>query len=204
MNNITKHAKNELDILFSENPDHLLINFKDEIINLCEKFGNSGQSGGSAPYTASSLSSIIKKLCLFETISPIIGSDNEWMNVYDNVYQNKRCSGLFKDGKDGNPYYIDAIIKRDQNGTCWSGRAWLSEEDYKLGDRSRMIGKRGYVKSFPFVPKTFYIDVIDVEVEKDDWESFIKDPMQLDEVKIYYNLDLSDFREEKINNVLND
>lgn len=203
MNNIAKHAKNELDILFSENPEHLLIDFKDEIINICEKFGNSGQSGGSAPYTASSLSSIIKKLCLFETISPIIGSDDEWVNVYDNVYQNKRCSGLFKDVKDGNPYYIDAIIKRSQNGTCWSGRAWLSEEDYKLGDRSRMIGKRGYVKSFPFVPKTFYIDVIDVEVEKDDWESFIKDPTQLDEVKIYYNLDLSDFREEKINNVLN-
>lgn len=203
MNNISKHAKNELDILFSEYPDHLLIDFRNEIINLCEKFGNSGQSGGSAPYTASSLSNIIKKLCLFETISPIIGSDDEWVNVYDNTYQNKRCSGLFKDGEDGIPYYIDAIIKRDENGTCWSGPAWLSEDDYKLGDRNRMVGKKGYIKSFPFLPKTFYIDVIDVEVGK-DWESFIKDPNQINEVRLYYNLDISDFREEKITNILND
>jgi hypothetical protein len=46
MNNISKHAKNELDILFSQNPEHLLVDFKEEIIYLCEKFGNSGQSGG--------------------------------------------------------------------------------------------------------------------------------------------------------------
>jgi len=204
MNNISKHAKNELDILFSQNPEHLLVDFKEEIIYLCEKFGNSGQSGGSAPYTAESLSNIIKKLCLFEVVSPIINSDNEWVNVYGNTYQNKRCSVLFKDGKDGIPYYIDAIVKKDQNGTCWSGSAWLNEDDYKFGDRRKMIGKHGYIKSFPFIPKTFYVDVIDVEVEKDDWESFVRDVEQLNEVRLYYNLDISDFRDEKINNILND
>jgi len=52
--------------------------------------------------------------------------------------------------------------------------------------------------------KTFYIDVIDVEISKDDWESFVVDPKQLDDVRKYYNIDLSDFREEKINEVLND
>lgn len=204
MNNIRKHAQKELDILFDLEPDHLLIDFREEILNLCEKFGNSGQSGGSAPYTASLLSNIIKKICLFDVIAPIIGSDEEWVNVFEDTYQNKRCSALFKDGKNGFSYYIDAIIKRDQNGNCWSGKAWLSEEDYKSGDRKKMIGKRGYVKSFPFEPKTFSIDVIDVEVSKDDWESFVVDPKQLDDVKNYYNLDISDFRDEKINFVLND
>ena len=204
MNNIRRHAEKELDILFNLKPDHLLIEFKEEILNLCEKFGNSGQSGGSAHYTASSLSNMIKKLCLFETVTPILDSDDEWVNIYDNIYQNKRCSGLFKDGKDGSPHYIDAIIKKDQNGNCWNGMAWLSEEDYKSGDRKKMIGKSGYVKSFPFEPKTFYIDVIDVEVSKDDWESFVVDPKQLDDVREYYNLDISDFREEKINEILND
>jgi hypothetical protein len=65
--------------------------------------------------------------------------------------------------------------------------AWLNEEDYKSGDRTKMVGKRGYVKSFPFVPKTFYIDVRDVEVAKDDWESFVIDPSQLEEVWEYYD-----------------
>lgn len=198
MNNIRKHAETELNLLFNLYPDHLIINFKEEILNLCDKFGNSGQSGGSAPYTASSLSNIIKKLCLFETITPIMNNYDEWINVYDDTYQNKRCSGLFKNGKDGMPYYIDAIIKRDQKGNCWSGMAWLSEEDYKSGDRKKMVGKRGYVKSFPFEPKTFYIDVIDIEFSKDDYESFISDPKQLDEVREFYNLDISDFRDEKI------
>jgi len=204
MNNIRKHAETELEILFNLEPEHLLIEFREEILNLCEKFGNSGQSGGSAPYTALSLSNIIKRLCLFESVTPILNIDNEWTDVYDETYQNKRCSALFKDSRDGKPYYIDAIIKKNQNGTCWSGMFWLSEEDYKSGDRRKMIGKRGYVKSFPFEPKTFYIDVIDVEVSKDDWESFIVDVKQLDEVKEYYNLDISDFREEKINEILND
>lgn len=85
MNNIRRHAEKELDILFNLKPDHLLIEFKEEILNLCEKFGNSGQSGGSAHYTASSLSNMIKKLCLFETVTPILDSDDEWVNIYDKI-----------------------------------------------------------------------------------------------------------------------
>jgi hypothetical protein len=50
-----------------------------------------------------------------------------------------------------------------------------------------MVGKKAYVKSFPFVPKTFYIDTQDVEVEKDDWESFVVDPSQLNEIWDYYD-----------------
>jgi hypothetical protein len=99
---------------------------------------------------------------------------------------NTKWSDKFHDWT-AKPYYIDAIIKRDQNGTCWNGMAWLNEEDYKSGDRSKMVGKKAYIKSFPFTPKTFYIDVRDVEVAKDDWESFIVDPSQLDEVWEYYD-----------------
>jgi hypothetical protein len=42
------------------------------------------------------------------------------------------------------------------------------------------------IKGFPFVPKTFYIDVIEEEVEKDDWVMYCKDKSQLDEVWEYY------------------
>ena len=130
----------------------------------------------------------------YEPLGPITGKDEEWTDVSihsdtkETWYQNKRCSALFKDGKDGKPYYINAIVKRDQRGINWSGRAWLNEEDWLNGDRTKMIDKRGYVKSFPFTPKTFYIDVRDVEVAKDDWESFMVDPSQLDEIKEYYDL----------------
>tara|TARA_R110000868_G_scaffold317483_1_gene578313 strand:+ start:238 stop:822 length:585 start_codon:yes stop_codon:yes gene_type:complete len=189
---LIEHAKLELEIagLFSKEGDFYEGMTGESVMELIEVFSKQGHSGMSAPMVAD----IFKKLANYEPLQPITGKDEEWGDVRDfndgkSWYQNKRCSALFKDGEDGRPYYIDAIIKRDQKGICWSGLAWLNEEDYKIGDRSKMIGKRGYIKSFPFTPKTFYIDVKDVEVVKDDWESFIVDPSQLDKVKEYYNLE---------------
>ena len=204
MTNTYNHAKRELELLFSTIPDSIIKDFESEILMICEKFGKCGHSGGSA----SILSDVIKKLCLFETVTPIIGGDDEWNDISvesdeknGTIFQNKRNSAVFKNGK--NAYYIDAIIKKDQEGHYWSGSFWLNEDDYKTGNNKLKIKTRGYIKSFPFYPKTFYIDVIDVEVSKDNWESFIKDANQLNEIKEYYHLDISDFREEKINNILN-
>lgn len=187
---LTEHAKLELELsgLFNEEGDFYGGATGKAVMELIEVFSKQGHSGMSAPIVAD----LFKRLANYEPLQPITGKNEEWSDVMDlgdgvPWYQNKRCSALFKDGEDGKPYYIDAIVKRDQKGICWSGMAWLSEEDYKSGDRSKMVGKRGYVKSFPFIPKTFYIDVRDVEVVKDDWESFVVDPAQLDEVWGYYD-----------------
>jgi hypothetical protein len=184
------HAKNELRIagLFDADSDYEG-GIAEAVMALVEVFDQQGHSGGSAPYVAD----IFKRLASFEPLTPITGSDAEWGEPKktedgQTYFQNSRCSALFKDGKDGRPYYIHGIVKRDQNGGYWSGRAWLSEEDYKSGDREKMIGISTYVKSFPFMPKTFYIDVHDVEVAKDDWESFVTNLSQIEEVKQYYNL----------------
>jgi hypothetical protein len=189
---LIEHAKMELEMagLFDKKGDFYEGATGKSVMELIEVFSKQGHSGMSAPMVAS----LFHKLANYEPLQPITGRDEEWteVSVYRDKtgkpwYQNKRCSGLFKDGKDGKPYYIDAIIKRDQKGITWSGRCWLNEEDWLNGDRNLMIDKRGYVKSFPFTPKTFYIDVRDVEVAKDDWESFIVDPSQLDEVWEYYD-----------------
>lgn len=187
---LIEHAKLELELsgLFNEEGDFYGGATGKAVMELIEVFAKQGHSGMSAPIIAD----LFKRLANYEPLQPITGKDEEWGDVRDlgdgvPWYQNKRCSALFKDGEDGKPYYIDAIVKRDQKGICWSGMAWLSEEDYKSGDRSKMVGKRGYIKSFPFTPKTFYIDVKDVEVAKDDWESFVVDPSQLEEVWEYYD-----------------
>ena len=196
MTNTYNHAKIELDILSKSATDPnnrpIIEEFRDEILALCEKFGNSGQSGGSAPYTATALSQAIKKLCLQEPISEISGIDEEWINVTEyndgrELYQNKRCSAMFKEGKNGKAYYLDALIKKTQSGSTWSGSFWLSREDYLTGNKDLMIRSRAYIKSFPFIPKTFYIDVIEEEVKKDDWEMYVKDIKQLDKVWNYYD-----------------
>ena len=186
---LIEHAKMELKMVGAFDKES---NYGGEIgqavMELIEVFANQGHSGNSAGIVRT----IFNKLANYQPLMDITGKDEEWSDVRDfgdgkSWYQNKRCSALFKDGIDGKPYYIDAIVKRDQKGVTWSGNAWLSEEDYKSGDRSKMIGKRGYIKSFPFKPKTFVIDVKDVEVAKDDWESFIVNPSQLDEVWEYYD-----------------
>jgi hypothetical protein len=196
MTNTQSFAATELDILSKSltDPENrpIIEPFRDEILALCEKFGMSGQSGGSAPFTASAISHAIKDLLLQRPICPITGIDEEWFNVREAseddemMYQNKRCSALFK-GKSGKCWYIDAIVKKTQNGQCWSGSFWLSKEDYLAGDRSKMVSCKQYVKSFPFIPKTFYIDVIEEEVAKDDWEMYLKSPKQLEKVFKYYD-----------------
>lgn len=190
MNNTKAHAQLELRVLYENNKgkeDELVIEeFFPEILAICEKFGNSGQSGGSAPYVAKQLVSVIEKLCLQKPISPISGIPEEWVKISDvGVYQNKRCGALFMDN-DGNVKYLDAVVKKTQSNTCWSGRFWLSKEDYLTGNRELMIGCSQLIKGFPFTPKTFYVDVIEEEVAPDDWEMFLRDPKQLEEVYEYY------------------
>lgn len=192
MTNTQSFAKQELDILAATLPDAIVTPFANEILALCEAFGKSGQSGGSALMVASAITQAIKKLLLQKAICPITGIDEEWVNVMEAseddemMYQNKRCSALFK-GKSGKCWYVDAIVKKTESGSCWSGSFWLSKEDYFAGDRSKMIRSLQYVKSFPFEPKTFYIDVIEEEVAKDDWEMYLKDPAQLEKVFKYYD-----------------
>lgn len=192
--NTARFAERELTILSKSatNPENrpIIEPFIPEILALCEKFGKSGQSGGSAPYTATALSQAIKKLCLQEPICPITGIDDEWVYVADMgggkdekecVYQNNRCSALFKNSE-GKCWYLDAIVWKTQKGSTWGGSALLEDGNVFIKYFSRQ-----YVKSFPFTPKTFYIDVIEKEVTKDDWEFYIKNPKQLERVFKYYD-----------------
>ena len=182
LSNTASFAKQELDILVKSAPDPdnrpIIEEFIPEIIALVDRFGKSGQSGGSAPYTANAISQAIKKLCLHEPICPITGVDDEWMDIDSNPKsQNRRCSALFKDA-DNKAYYIDAIIWKTEKGHCFSGSAFLNGVKYL---------SRQYVKSFPFTPKTFYIDVTEKEIAPNDWEFTITQPRQLAKVFKYYD-----------------
>lgn len=187
MTNTQRYAKRELDILVKSATDPgnrpIVEPFIPEILALCEKFGNSGQSGGSAPSTATALAQTVKKLLLQEPICPIMGIDEEWIDVahlgdgLDILWQNARCSCLFK-GINGRAWYLDAIVwKGDKTGT-FTGPIQMGEE---------VLTSRQYVKRWPFTPKTFYIDVVDREVSKDRWDHSVKDPRQLKAVFKYYD-----------------
>jgi hypothetical protein len=201
MTNTQSFAKQELDVLAATVPDAIVTPFANEILALCEAFGNSGQGGGSAPYTASAISQAVKKLLLQNPICPVTGIDEEWgditdMNGGNPMWQNRRCGGLFK-YPDGKCSYVDAIFwKGEEDWDTFTGRVYIDNKDFEL------IGSSQYVK-FPFTPKTFYIDVVRIPIEKEEAErrgmhfiegdknecyySILKNAKQLERVFKYYD-----------------
>lgn len=184
--NVYRHAKMELDILLKTYPTKdnppIIKDFIHEILALVNKFGHSGQSGGSAPFTAGAIANTVKKLCLFEPLGDITGQPDEWADVSEHdghlLGQNKRLGSVFKLA-DGKFKYLDAIVWKNQHGAIWTGTA-------QLADGSHMHNQ-AYIKQFPFKPKIFTIDVIEEEVAKDDWTFHVKDEKQLEEVWAYYD-----------------
>lgn len=196
--------KRMLDKAKADGKNLLIAEFVPEIEALVDKFMDSGQSGASAPYTAGAITDTIKKMMAFEPLGEgILGTDDEWndSSKYENLplgegtFQNNRLSSVFKEGKDGRPYFLDAIIFKPV-GKDYA----FSSNNVALSEGSdEVVTSRQYIKEFPFQPKKFYIDVEEKEyrklkdgtlVEEEGggwWESWIADPSQLDEVWEYYD-----------------
>lgn len=169
VSNITAFAKAELDRLAVSTPDAVILPFKPEILALCEAFGRSGQSGGSAPYTAGALSLAIKNLTLFKPVAPLTGEDSEWNNVSDligsdPVFQNNRLSSVFKEG-DGKPYFLDAIIwKGPEDYDTFTGRVYMDDTFQELISSSQCV-------EFPCIPKSFTVDIEYLPIDQEEAEA---------------------------------
>jgi hypothetical protein len=175
---LISHAKFELELqgLLNEEGDFYGGMTGKAVMELIEVFSNQGHSGMSA----SIVRDLFNKLSNYEQLGSLTGKEEEWnfLDYGDEIkYQNKRNSAVFK-YEDGTVTYNRAIIKKCPNGSCWSGPLYLTREDAINGINLIRIA----VKSFPFTPKTFYIDVI----EEDDWIMYVKDSKQLEEVFEYY------------------
>ena len=169
-----------------EDPDKWI---QENVLELLEVFSKQGHSGMSAPYAIN----MFKKLASWEPLSPVNGEDWEWNDISREsqkvLFQNKRCSGLFKE-EDGSCNYVSAIV--------WQGP---DDWDTFTGSGFEGIGSSLDIKGFPFTPKTFYIDVTKVPFDSKihdeekyhvttcgdgDYVYAIKDHNQLKEVFDYY------------------
>ena len=142
MGNYETHAKRELQAIGydlndkEEGPNKWII---DNLLELLEVFAKQGHSGSSAPYCARTF----KKLALFEPLSPLTGEDNEWCEVADGIWQNKRASHVFKqtDRYNGHAYDIHGRVFKEPDGCC-----------YTNSDSHVLV-------TFPYTPTTEYVDV---------------------------------------------
>lgn len=105
------------------------------LLELLEVFGKQGHSGFSAPYAAN----MFKKLALFEPLGPLTGEDDEWVEVGNGMWQNNRCSHVFKEA-DGRAYDSHGRIFRDPDGVCVTNR-----------------DSRVFI-TFPYTPTSEYVD----------------------------------------------
>ena len=143
MGNLVDHAKNEFLALGykpideeEEGPNKWL---QECLIELLHVFSKQGHSGSVAPHFID----MFKKLALFEPLGPLTGEDDEWEAVGEGVFQNRRCSHVFKqkDRFNGQAYDTRGRIFRGQDGCCYISR-----------DSCVPV-------VFPYTPTTEYIDV---------------------------------------------
>ncbi|NBX88051.1 MAG: hypothetical protein EBQ97_05985 [Bacteroidetes bacterium] len=114
------------------------------VLKLLEVFSAEEHSGSSAPYAVD----LFKKLAMFEPVVPLTGEDWEWTEVRDGMFQNKRCSHVFKqaDRFDGQAYDSNGIIFYD----------WYTDEE---GNKSKsyFTGADSRVPvTFPYIPVREY------------------------------------------------
>ena len=158
MNNYEKHARMEFRAAGWTDAEG---KFKDEmqeaicdhVLKMLEVFSDEGHSGTSAPYAIN----LFKQLAMFEPVVPLTGEDWEWNETARGVFQNKRCSHVFKD-EDGRAYDIQGKVFYE-----WCERPLDEDEDgypgtkrFKSSYTSR--DSRVYV-TFPYTPTTEYVEV---------------------------------------------
>jgi hypothetical protein len=143
MSNLIRHAKREFLALgykpieeCEDDPDKWI---QENVLELLEVFGKQGHSGFSAPYCISMFS----KLAKFEPMCPLQGTDDEWQEVEGNMWQNIRCSSVFKNTKKAWDIDGKVFVEKD-------GRAYTSK------DSSVDI-------TFPYTPRTEYVNVDEME-----------------------------------------
>ena len=117
----------------------------DHVLALLEVFADEGHSGTTASYTIE----LFSKLAKFDPIVPLTGKDWEWHNVSEGVYQNKRCSAVFKqaDKFDGQPYYLDGKV-------FWE---WYKSDDGEMSKSYFTCGDSQVPIVFPYTPKSEYV-----------------------------------------------
>ena len=141
---LVSYAESELDRIGMTDDDDMNGMMRKHLLHMVKEFSEEGHSGFSASYALQCL----EKLLRFKPLSPLTGEDDEWGDVSnvsgEPMFQNKRCSSIFKHGKDGEAYDIDGKV-------FWE---WYTDKETGEKHKSYYTGKERRVPvTFPdFVP----------------------------------------------------
>jgi len=117
------------------------------VLTLLKVFADEGHSGSTAPYAVN----MFKKLAMFEPLVPLTGEDWEWHEASEGVFQNKRCSRVFKqaDRFNGQAYDIDGRVFYE----------WYTDKETGEKYKSHYTSRDSLVPvTFPYTPSTEYVE----------------------------------------------
>ena len=137
MSNYQEHLNREWKAMGwpTEGEDSSQVWIYQHLQRLLSVFGDEGHSGSSAPYAVG----LFRKLALFEPLGPLTGEDWEWVEVRDGVFQNIRCSRVFKEN--GQAYDVEGKVFEEPDGARYTSR------DSRIN------------VTFPYTPKTEVVKV---------------------------------------------
>lgn len=141
MSNLIEHAKREFKAVGYLPSDQEQENgpnkwMQENLIELLEVFSKQDHSGFSARYCIDAFN----KLARFEPLAPLTGEDWEWVEVGTEIWQNIRCSRVFKD-EYGQAYDIEGKVFVEPSGSAFTS----SESKVNI--------------TFPYVPQTEWVQV---------------------------------------------
>jgi len=105
------------------------------VMKMVKLFADEGHSGMSAGIAID----LFQRVARFEPLTPLTGADDEWTEVSDGMWQNRRCPHVFKEN--GAAYDSTGRVFREPDGCCFTS-----------------AGSRVPI-TFPYVPKVEYVDV---------------------------------------------
>lgn len=116
---LIEHTKKELNLagFFDKEKDFYGGKTGKAVLELIEVFSKQGHSGMSSSVIRNTFNS----LASYKTITPLTGGDSEWCEVSDGIFQNNRCSNIFKQEGifNGQAYNIDGRVFSDDGGKTW-------------------------------------------------------------------------------------
>ena len=134
--NLVNHARAELQTAGWLHPDSAYDGMLGKAaLALIKLFAKQGHSGMSAELTTQ----LFEKLARFQPLTPLTGEDDEWNEPIPGIYQNRRCSHVFKEN--GSAYDQEGKVFRVPGGATYVGR-----------------GSRVPV-TFPYTPKTVFVEI---------------------------------------------
>ncbi len=119
MSNLVKHAQKELKLagLFDKDSDYDGM-VGDAVLELVKVFAKQGHSGFSANWTLE----VFNKVANYKPLTQIGTTKDEWMDVSDNMWQNRRRSSTFS--RNGGKTWYDIDDPKLNNGDDWKRKWW--------------------------------------------------------------------------------